>query len=198
MALAGELSASRAVLGLVVEQADTVAGVALRLAERYPRAGFAVNSAHQNLPSLKHQGLVLVVEEGEKRSLDRYRATPTGVDSFHEWLRESAATLPVLRDALRARLGHVREVDDLLAVIHAIRAQEDACTREYARAHQALQAAQRLGRLHPRTDADWRTRVQSALMTDEAMLWAMRARRLQRLREDLEDPADQDDQTDGG
>jgi len=49
-----------------------------------------------------------------------------------------------------------------------------------------------LKRLDRPGDANLRGRVQSALMTDEAMLWGMRARRLRRLRRELEEPGGED------
>jgi hypothetical protein len=42
----GELSASMAVLCLVVEQTDTVAGVGVRLARKFPDAWWSRNAAH--------------------------------------------------------------------------------------------------------------------------------------------------------
>src|SRR5450759_3173227 len=53
----GELSASMAILCLVVQQPDTVASVGLRLTETFPHARWSRNAAHGNLPSLAKQGL---------------------------------------------------------------------------------------------------------------------------------------------
>jgi DNA-binding PadR family transcriptional regulator len=171
-----------AILGLVVQQPDTVAGIGLRLPERFPRASFARSAAHNNLPSLARQGLVRVAKHGAEPSLDRYEATPAGIDHFQAWLRASSAAPPALREALHAKL-EFSEQDDLEGLIRAIQEEEQACVAEYGAAHARLLAARSV----PAEKADWRVRVSGALRADEAMLWGMRARRLQRLREHLED-----------
>jgi hypothetical protein len=188
----GELTASMAILGLVVQQPDTVAGIGLRLPERFPRASFARSAAHNNLPSLARQGLVRVVKHGPEPSLDRYEATPDGAARFRAWLRASSAAPPALRDALHAKL-EFSERSDLKLLIGAIQEEEQACVSEYGAAHARLLAARRTAA----DPADWRAVVGGALRADEAMLWGMRARRLQRLREHLED-VDAEDGTSGG
>jgi len=186
----GELSASMAVLGLVIDQPDSVSGVSRRLADRFPHARFARNSAHNNLPSLHRQGLVRLIAEGEQRSLDRYEATQKGRDRFRQSLRESSVAVPAVRDAMRARLEHVSDEADLLAVIAAIGEQEQACRAEYAAAHGRLRAAERARRAPGASAGDWRDAVRRALMVDEAVLWGTRAQRMQRLRESLRAEAD--------
>jgi len=193
----GELSASMAILGLVIQQPDTIAGVALRLEERFPRARFARSAAHNNIPSLARQGLVRLVEPSGEGSHDRYEATSDGTEQFREWLRDSSTGPPALRDALHAKLELSQE-DDLQALIRAVNEEEQACEQELADAHARHIAAARLGRLRTGQDADWRERVRGPLMTDEVLLWGLRARRLQRLREELEELYEEMGRPDGG
>jgi DNA-binding PadR family transcriptional regulator len=179
-----------AILGLVIQQPDTVASVGVRLEERFPRAQFARSAAHNTLPSLAKRGLVTMVQAGPEPSLDRYAATNEGVELFREWLHESSAGPPALRDAVHAKLELAKE-EDLLALIQAIREEERACAEECAPPHARLIAQQRLYRLQPSGGSNWNEKVRSALMVDEALLWGMRARRLQRLRMELEDPGEE-------
>ncbi len=183
----GELSASMAVLALLAEQPDSQAGVNRRLAERYPGARFADNSAHKSLPSLESQGLVRRAAALGERPLDVYEATVKGVELVERWLYDSSAALPALRDELRARLQHVREPAGLPAMVEAIEAQEQTCAGEYVAAQKRLRAAQRQRK--PAGDGGWREVVEIALMRDEAILWGSLALRRKRMREYLEDPA---------
>jgi DNA-binding PadR family transcriptional regulator len=185
-----------AILGLVIQQPDTVAGVALRLDERFPRARFARSAAHNNLPSLARQGLVQLVQRDEEGSQDRYEATQDGTAQFREWLRDSSAAPPALRDALHAKLELSQE-EDLHALIRAVGEEEQACERELADAHARHIAATRLGRLRGGPDAGWREKVRGPLMTDEVLLWGLRTRRLQRLREELEELGEEIERSDG-
>lgn len=182
----GELSASVAVLALVVEEADSVSGVSRRFVERYPHARFARNVAHASLPQLERQGFVRRVEGGRQRSAaDRYEATSRGVRRVQRWLQDSSATLPVLRDDLRAKLRHVQDERDLGIVLDAVKAQERALTAEFADAHTRVKAAERASR-EPAAEPDLRSVVDLALLRDEATLWGTLLKRRQRLREYLE------------
>jgi DNA-binding PadR family transcriptional regulator len=184
------------VLGLVIQQQDTAAGVGRRLADQFASARFPRSSAHNNLPSLARQGLLRVVEQGSKRSLDRYEATPQGTARFREWLRESSPEPPALRDPLHAKL-ELCEEEDLLGLIEVIGEEEKACQQVYAAAHGRLIARRHFEGTRTR-DTAWAARLQGTLITDEAMMWGMRTKRLQRLREELEDIRDELQRTRGG
>jgi hypothetical protein len=186
-----------AILGLVIQQADTAAGVGARLVDRFPRARWSRSVAHNDLPSLAKQGLVVMVQPGAKPSLDRYEATPDGVQQFREWLRASSMAPPILRDALSAKLAF-SEQQDLPELLQAIREEERICIAEFEAAQTRLNAARRLGQLGPANGSDWGGRVQSAIMTDEAMMWGQRAKRLQCLRLELEEPEDDELELRGG
>lgn len=187
-----------AILGLVVQKPDTINGLGARLIERFPHAQWSRSVAHNSLPSLEKQGLVRMVDRGAERALDRYEATDEGIGEFREWLRTSSAAPLALRDAVHAKLefAEERDVPDLIL---AIREEEEACAQEFVAASSRLNVQRQLKRLGPpggaerrAGDADLGGRVRHALMTDEAMLWGMRARRLRRLRQELEDTVEPD------
>jgi DNA-binding PadR family transcriptional regulator len=192
----GELTASMAILGLVVQRSDTVNGLGTRLIERFPHGQWSRSVAHNSLPSLEKQGLVRLVAQGAERALDRYEATPEGIEEFRDWLRTSSAAPLALRDAVHAKLELAGE-EDVPDLIAAIREEEQACVREFAAASSRLNVEWQLKRLGPPSGTDLPGRVRSALMTDEAMLWGMRARRLRRLRRELEEPGGDDSTGDG-
>jgi DNA-binding PadR family transcriptional regulator len=204
----GDLTASMAILGLVVQKSDTVNGVGARLVERFPHAQWSRSVAHNSLPSLEKQGLVRMVERGAERALDRYEATDAGTQEFRDWLRASSAAPVALRDAVHAKLELAAE-EDVPDLIAAIREEEEACAREFAAARSRLNVEWQLKRLGPPRLAgaaargaersprsELGDRVRRALMTDEAMLWGMRARRLRRLRRELEDTVDDAEEPD--
>jgi DNA-binding PadR family transcriptional regulator len=186
----GDLSAAMALLGLLAKQPDTGAGVAVRLSEQFPRAGWSRNVAHNNLPSLERQGLVRVVSRdcSGKVSLHRYEATAEGVAKLRGWIRESAVLPPVLRDELQGKIEFSIR-DDLRVLIREIGAEEVGCAGEYARAHtrhkQAQQLRHRRGTKGGPPDLEVLTR--EVQIADEAVVWSQRAKRLQGLREHIED-----------
>jgi len=187
-----------AILALLVRQPDTGTGVLLRLDEEHPSARWSRNIAHSSVPSLADQGYVRMVRQGPERSLDLYEVTPEGVEHFREWLRESSATVPVLRDALCAKLRYVETEDELRAVIEEFEEQEKLCIGEGKAAVARYAEARLLGRLRPRDEQDWKARVRRELMTDEVRQFYRRAKELQRMREGLEDPYGESDTLDIG
>lgn len=193
----GDQSASMAILGLVIKQPDTAAGVGARLIDEFPSARWSRSIAHNDLTSLAKRGSVRRVGEGAKRSLDLYEATPAGEDEFGEWLHASLAIPPALRDAMRVKLALCAD-DDLPGLIEVIREQEEACLVAAEAALVRLNRARRSGRFDPADGADLRSRIQSAMMTDEVTLWGDRSRRLQRFRHDLEGPEGEFEMLGGG
>lgn len=186
----GDLSASMAILGLVVQQPGTGASVAVRLSERFPRAGWSRNVVHNNVPSLEKQGLLRVVrrDPSDKVSLNLYEATDEGVARLREWIRESAMVPPVLRDELQGKLKF-SALEDLRVLVQEVAAEETACAGEYARAHTRDQQARQLRRRRETRSgpADLDVLTKEIQMTDEAVVWGQRAKRLQGLREHIED-----------
>jgi DNA-binding PadR family transcriptional regulator len=170
----GELSAGMAVLGLLIQQPDSAAGIGQRLARDFPRARFARSVVHNALPSLEAQGLVCLFERGSERSFDRYCASDAGRALFRRWLRQPCSKAPTLRDAVHARLAFA-EPEDLLALIDAVLAEQRACAKEYASACAQLVAG-------PAAEgAGWRSSLARLACSDEATLWLARLKRLERL-----------------
>jgi len=183
----GEVSASIAVLGLLVQQSDTVAGVRLRLDEEYPEARWQPNIVHNTMTSLVDQGLVDITASGRQRSLDHCEPTSKGKERIARWKHEPSVAPPE-RDDLRAKLKYVSDADELAARIRDIKDQEDACASEHKAALKRYLEARALGRLDPTGDQDLEVIVRWALMTDEIRRWHSRLSDLKRLRKALEDP----------
>jgi DNA-binding PadR family transcriptional regulator len=180
----GDLTPRMMVLGLVVQQPDSVAGIARRLADQFASARFPKTSAHNNLPSLAAKGYVRLMAPGDKASLDRYEATAKGVELLREWLHRTELP-PAIRDALQCKLEFL-EREDLAALIQLVGEEEQAYTAAFDIAHTRVRREQRarLARGGPR---DWRVRLRGVQNKDEAMLWSLMAKRLEHLREDLEE-----------
>lgn len=182
---AGDPSPRMMVLGLVIRQEDTVAGVDRRLADQFASARFSRGSAHKNLPSLAEKGYVRLIENGppQEPTLDRYEATPKGVELFRGWLRHTELP-PAIRDALQCKLEFL-EREDLAALIEIVREEEEAYTVACDIARSRVLGEQRSRRARPKP-ADWRVRLRSIQSKDEANLWSLMSQRLERLHDELE------------
>jgi DNA-binding MarR family transcriptional regulator len=178
-----------AMLGLLVQQPDTIASLAGRLAERFPNECWSRSSVHKNMPGLVSRGLVAPTEGSRDHVAETYEVTPEGFALFREWLRHSSEELPALRDAVRARL-ELAEEQDLPMLLEAIREETAICIEQYERLRGRYVAECRLGRLGADGEQDFRTRVRGALLVDEIILWGSRIKRLQRLRRELEGQAE--------
>jgi len=180
------LSPKMMVLGLVVQQEDTVAGVARRLSDQFPAARFARTAAYKNLPILAGRGYVRLIEKGppNEPTLDRYAGTPEGAKLFHGWLLQPELP-PGVRDVLQCKLEFVAR-EDLLAFIRIVREEEQAYTSTYDIAHTRVRREQR-SRLARGKPVDWHVRLRGIQNKDEAMLWSLMSKRLGRLREELEE-----------
>ena len=179
------MSASMAVLGLVVQRPDTIAGVAFRLSETFPRARWSPGAAHSNMPNLAKQGLLRVSQEGPEPTLDRYEATPRGIEEFRQWLARSSSLPLALRDGLQAKLEFI-EFDELAGFIQTVRKAEHDCRSEYAAAHGRWKAFGSLGLPDSTTEQPLRHKLKSVQLVDEVMLWGAQAKRLASLRSQLE------------
>jgi DNA-binding PadR family transcriptional regulator len=184
MLSSGDLSPRMMVLGLVVQQPDSVAGVARRLADQFASARFPKTSAHTNLPSLAEKGYVRLVEVGKKPSLNRYEATSKGTAQLHQWLLSSTRP-PIVRDAMQCKLEFL-EREDLAVLIQIVRGEEEACRHACNNAHGRVVGEQSSRRARG-APVDWQVRLRGIQSKDEAALWSMMAQRLERLREELEE-----------
>lgn len=174
------------VLGLVIQQEDTVAGVARRLNDQFPAARWPRTSAYKNLPSLASDGFVRLIEKGPPNgpTLDRYEGTPEGAELLHGWLRNTELP-PGVRDVVQCKLEFVAR-EDLLGFIRIVSEEEQAYTFAYDIAHTRVRREQR-SRLARERPVDWHLRLRGIQNKDEAMLWNLMSKRLGRLREALEE-----------
>lgn len=174
------------VLGLVIQQSDTVAGVARRLADQFSVARFPNGSAYDNLPSLARKGYVRLIAKGppDEPTRDRYEATPDGVEYLRAWLRGTELP-PMIRDALQCKLEFV-EHEDVAALLGLVREQEEVYTAAYDFARARVLREQRSRRAKNKP-ADARSRLRAIQHKDEATLWGLMSKRLERLGDELEE-----------
>jgi DNA-binding PadR family transcriptional regulator len=172
------------VLGLVIQQGDTVAGVDRRLADQFASARFSRGSAHKNLPSLAEQGYVRLVERGSEPPLDRYEVTPDGEELYQSWFCHTELP-PAIRDALQCKLELLKR-EDLAALLQVVCGEEEACTTAFNIAHARVLQEQRSRRARGKS-ADWRIRLSGIQSKDRANLWGLMSQRLEHLRMELED-----------
>lgn len=180
----GDLSASLAILGLLVERPDTVASVRIRLEQRFPDAHWGRTAVGNNLSSLVNQGHIRLVKKGHTKALNSYEATAGGVAHFRKWIRESVAVPLVLRDGMQGKLSFSTQ-DDLLGLIETIRQEEAAYKRRYAVAHLRSLEIMQL-RHRSAGGADYEAMIIGVMALDEAKLWGLHVKRLQELLDALE------------
>lgn len=173
-----------AILGLVVQQADTVTGLRRRLTGHFPHASWSASVAYADLKSLDEQGLICLTETGEKRGDDRYESTPKGTDRFREWLREGSKAPPALHDPTRARLVLCEE-EELPDLLPLVRDEQRICAERYDRASWLLKKEKRSAHFGPADDSRQKG-LRLALMEDDALIWGYRSLRLKKLIEALE------------
>jgi DNA-binding PadR family transcriptional regulator len=174
------------VLGLVIQQSDTVAGVARRLADQFAVARFPGSAAYDNVPSLTDKGFVRLIAKGppDEPTKDRYEATIDGVEHFRAWLR-NAELPPMIRDALQCKLEFA-DREDVAALLRLVREQEEIYTAAYdiARARVVREQRARRARNKP---VDTRVRLRTIQHKDEARLWGLMSKRLEHLSDELEE-----------
>jgi DNA-binding PadR family transcriptional regulator len=182
----GDLTPRMMVLGLVIQQEDTVAGVARRLNDQFPAARWPRTSAYKNVPSLASDGFLRLIEKGppNEPTLDRYGGTPEGSQLLRAWLRNTELP-PGVRDVVQCKLEFVG-AEDLVGFIRIVSEEEQAYTFAYDVAHTRVRREQR-SRLARERPVDWRIRLRGIQNKDEAMLWNLMSKRLGRLREALEE-----------
>ncbi len=175
------------VLGLVVQEADTVSGVSRRLAKDFKFARWSRSSADKNLPSLAREGKVRLVEQGAEPPLDRYEATPRGIGYFRGWLRSAQMPLEI-RDAVRGKLEFLGP-KDLAALVEAVSEEREAYTSAASLAHgRLIEERDVRRRLRARKKpVPYEVKLQCIQYQDEATLLRLKAQRLEHLRESIEE-----------
>jgi hypothetical protein len=182
----GELSTGIAILGLLVTESDTIAGLGTRLQVEHPGGRWPRNAAHMSVPALADSGFVRVARPGRERSLDLYEPTPAGLTHFDAWLRRPITGLPAQRDALRAKLRYADSEELVHVAVRELLLQEDLCRRAGEAAVTRYTTARSLPRTGAAVSDVRRASVREALAADEASGWYERARALKRLREQLQ------------
>jgi DNA-binding PadR family transcriptional regulator len=182
---AGDTTPQMMVLGLVIQEADTIAGVGRRLADQFASASFPRGSAHSNLPRLAEKGYVRLVEEGPpgETTRDRYEATSAGIAYFRRWIRR-AELPPVVRDAVQCKL-ELLERGDVAALVRLVREEEEAYTAACDIARARVLREQRSKRTRGE-GVDWRVQLRGIRNRDEVNLWGLMSKRLERLGDELE------------
>jgi DNA-binding PadR family transcriptional regulator len=183
----GDASARTLCVGLLLQDEDTIQGLDRRLRRRFASAQFTRGAASKSVPRLAKQGLVELVERGEKHTLDRYRITPAGQAYFLDWLRQTELP-PAVRDVVQCKLEFF-QFDELPGAIDAIEEQAIAFGTAADLAHERLQAELRARRArrkrgHP---PDWRQELSIAKTKDAANLGAAMRDRLRALNEELQE-----------
>jgi DNA-binding PadR family transcriptional regulator len=177
----GDLSGRAAVLGLLIKQPDTINGLKPRLERKFPGA-WGPTIVYSAVDNLAKDGHVRIVTPGVERSLDRYEATPEGVDWFRRWLGEFS--VPLLRDALK--LEYVSDEHELVVLLEGMREQEEACFAASNAAQYRLGRARQRGELGSAKGEEWEMRLRYVLMADEVSWWRDWGVRLKRMRTGLE------------
>jgi DNA-binding PadR family transcriptional regulator len=173
----GDASARVICVGLLRQKPDTIQGLDRRLRVRFASAKFTRGAAHKSIPGLARQGLVELVERGDKPTLDRYRITAAGEAYFLDWLRQTELP-PIVRDVMQCKLEFF-EFEELPGVIEGIEEQAIAFGAAADIAHEKLQSEQRLRRERQRRgqQPNWRQALSIAKTKDAANLGnAMRDR----------------------
>ena len=174
-------------LGIVIEQPnDTVSHVGHCLGQRFTRARFARSTAHSSLPRLAHSGRVrrTHLERGNDRSLDRYEATPEGLEAFHTWMFELPSATPAIREAMYGRIEFCRP-GDLPRLIEMVRQEEAVSDDMYKQATWRLRQ-QRLKKSGP---TDYARKIREVLLYADPLHWSSRAERYALIAERLEEIA---------
>jgi DNA-binding PadR family transcriptional regulator len=173
------------VLGLLMREPDTAAGVKERLVETLPSARWTRSIGHSTFASLAQKRSIRIIERGAQPSEDRYETTRKGREEFLEWMHAPLTVLPALRDALHVKLL-LCEPDDLPWFVGVIREYEEAFYEAAEQAQIRLNKAWREGRLGSGDDEDLKSWVLGLMMTEEASLWHEMAKRKKRLRIEFE------------
>jgi len=181
------------VLGLVIQQEDTVSGVSRRLMGMFPEAGFGRNAAHSSITSLLGKDWVRVSGTatddakasgtGRKSSPLVYAATPQGVEHFR--VEQQVVVFPRVKNGVKSRLEFLRP-EDLPMAIENFAKEAQACSELAEKARMALLDDQRLRR-KLRRPPTWEEQLRDIILKQEATSWTAIAFGLDSARTSLED-----------
>jgi DNA-binding PadR family transcriptional regulator len=178
----GDLTASMAILGLLIQQPDTPSHVRGRLARDFPHGRWSPSIAYNDMRDLARQDLIRRIRMGEKRSEDVFEATPEGRAALKEWLRDASRAPPAVRDAMLLWLEHSDE-SEKPEILEVIRELEKIARAEFEAAQTRLNTERMLGNLGPPDGSDWHGRMRNALLTELVLMSGQQCMRLVRLRQ---------------
>ncbi len=181
----GDLTASIAILSLLIQQPDMPLNLRARLDREFPHGRWSRSIVHGDVPNLARMGLICRVQTGEKKSMDVYEATPKGITACKEWLRDAAKAVPPLRDAMLLWLEHSDE-SERPALIEALKELETDAQREFEWAQVRLNSERALGRLGPVDGSDWRGHMRDVTLSELVSVWGERVLRLKRIRRKIQ------------
>jgi DNA-binding PadR family transcriptional regulator len=180
----GDLTASMAILGLLVSRPDTASGLQRRLAREYPHGRWSRSIAYGDVQNLVKRGLIRKVKRGEQESEHVYEASPSGLAALKAELRAAASTLAPMREALHLWLEHSSEAD-MPEILNVIEELEEAARAEYAEASARLTRERAIGRLGPPDGSNWQGRMRDAVLSHAALHYGQEARGFRILREKI-------------
>ncbi len=180
----GDLTASMAILGLLIQQPDTPSHVRTRLAREFPHGRWSRSIAYNDVRSLVRQGLIRQIRAGEKHSEDIYEVTSEGRAALKEWVSDAAKAPRPVRDAMLLWLEHSDE-SELPELLQVVREVEEIARAEFEAAQTRLNTERTLGNLGPADGSDWHGRMRDAVLSELVLMCGERARRLMRLRQKL-------------
>jgi DNA-binding PadR family transcriptional regulator len=182
------LSATDAVLGLLIERPANSYQLEKRLAGRFGSAQFGHGTAYHAVKRLSKQGLIRAVDGdgstvppatgAERQSGTAYEATTAGGEHFARWRRASIQTPPV-REELLAKIAFCAPADlpRLVAIVHEA---ELACAAQLEDLQNRIRTQQRLSDEH-----EWRRLIGMVVTIADAAWWNQRLKWLEKLGECL-------------
>jgi DNA-binding PadR family transcriptional regulator len=177
----GDLTATKAILGLFVSEPSTAMNIKARLRREYPHAGWSPSIVNTTIPSLVDQKFIVLVRAGSKPSEHFYEATDSGVAEFKRWMAESPRAPEPLRDPFLVWIRHSTE-DELPKLITLAREQEEEASVELEKARERLNRERERGNLD---SADWNGRVRYMVLSRMALAWNSRVELAKDLRLNL-------------
>jgi hypothetical protein len=172
-----------AVLGLLVQQPDTISGVSRRLREQFPTAYFPESSAYNNVKSLTQAGFLRLADRSSGLPPRSYVATTAGNKFSQKWVLSSSLP-PVMRDPLQGKLAFV-DRDHIVALIRLVREEERAFTLDYDRVQSRSFAHKRFR--NELTEPEWSIEVHAIRLKDEVALSGVMVLRRKKVRKELEE-----------
>ncbi len=180
----GELTATKAILGLFVTEPSTTKNIRARLRREFPHAVWSASIVSTTIPALVGQGLIVLVREGSKPSEHFYEATEKGIAEFRRWMAESPRAPSPLRDSFVVWIANSKE-DELPELLTAVREKEEEAYAELDAAQRRLRIERDLGSLGRANGSDWNGRMRYAVLSHMAAAWNARVELAKNMRLNL-------------